>query len=68
MPVNPWKNRASSELLGTLGKVHLLWPGEIKIFLDTRKGGSEKLLGRGSPKICVLQNQHMTSSYRSDGF
>ena len=22
----------------------------------------------GAPKICILQNQHMTSSYRSDGF
>ena len=34
------------------------------------KGGSEKIvgLGGGAPKICILQNQHMTSSYRSDGF
>ena len=33
------------------------------------RGGSEKIvaLGGGAPKICILQNQHMTS-YRSDGF
>ena len=33
-------------------------------------GGSEKIvaLGGEAPKICILQNQHMTSSYRSDGF
>ena len=24
-------------------------------------------LGGGAPKICILQNQHMTSSYRSVG-
>ena len=31
------------------------------------RGGSEKIvaLGGGAPKICILQNQHMTSSYRS---
>ena len=26
-------------------------------FLDTRKGGSEKIRGGGAPKICILQNQ-----------
>ena len=44
--------------------------GRIRKFLDTRKGGTEKIvgLGGGAPKICILQNQHMTSSYRSDCF
>ena len=61
-----------------LGKVHLIWQGGgdedieggLRKFLDTRRGGSEKIvaLGGGAPKICILQNQHMTSSYRSDGF
>ena len=34
------------------------------------KKDSEKIvgLGWGAPKICILQNQRMTSSYRSDGF
>ena len=42
----------------------------LRKFLDIRRGGSEKIvaLGGGAPKICILQNQHMTSSYRSDGF
>ena len=31
----------------------------LRKLLDTRRGGL---------KICILQNQHMTSSYRSDGF
>ena len=43
-----------------------------KIFRHPRGGGggSEKIvgLGGGAPKICILQNQHVTSSYRSDGF
>ena len=44
--------------------------GGLRKFVDTRRGGSEKIvaLGGGAPKICILQNQHMTSSYRSDGF
>ena len=44
--------------------------GGLRKFLDTRRGGSEKnvALGGGAPKICILENQHMTSSYRSDGF
>ena len=44
--------------------------GRLRKRLDTRKGGSAKIvgLGGGAPKICILQNQHMTSSYRSDGF
>ena len=44
--------------------------GGLRKFLDTRRGGSEKIvaLRGGAPKICILQNQHMTSSYRSDGF
>ena len=44
--------------------------GGLRKFLDTRRGGSEKIvaLGGEAPKICILQNQHMTSSYRSDGF
>ena len=44
--------------------------GGLRKFLDTRRGGSEKIvaLGGGAPKICILQNQHMTSSYRLDGF
>ena len=44
--------------------------GGLRKFLDTRKGGSEKIvgLGREPSKMCILQNQHMTSSYRSDGF
>ena len=29
--------------------------GGLQKFFDTRKGGSEKI--RGSPKICILQNQ-----------
>ena len=43
--------------------------GAPKIFRHP-KGGSEKIvaLGGRAPKICILQNQHMTSSYRSDGF
>ena len=28
-------------------------------FLDTRKGGSQKLRGGGAPKICILQNQQL---------
>ena len=33
--------------------------GRLRKFLDTRKGGSEKIvgLGGGAPKICILQNQ-----------
>ena len=45
--------------------------GRLRKFLDTRRGGSEKIValgGGGAPKICILQNQHMTSSCRSDGF
>ena len=44
--------------------------GGLRKFLDTRRGGSGKIvaLEGGAPKICILQNQHMTSSYRSDGF
>ena len=44
--------------------------GGLRKFLDTRRGGSEKFvaLRGGAPKICILLNQHMTSSYRSDGF
>ena len=44
--------------------------GGLRKFLDTRRGRSEKIvaLGGGAPNICILQNQHMTSSYRSDGF
>ena len=44
--------------------------GGLRKFLDTRRGGSKKIvaLGGGTPKICMLQNQHMTSSYRLDGF
>ena len=44
--------------------------GGLRKFLDTRRGASEKIvaLGGGAPKICIPQNQHMTSSYRSDGF
>ena len=40
--------------------------GGLRKFLDTRRGGSKKIvvLGGGAPKICILQNQHMTSSYR----
>ena len=43
--------------------------GPPKIF-KTPEGGSEKTvgLGGGAPKICIRENQHMTSSYRSDGF
>ena len=61
------------------GKVHLIWQGGggdedigggLRKFLDTRRGRSEKIvvLGGGAPKIFILQNQHMTSSYRSDDF
>ena len=45
----------------------ILTGGGVRKFLDTRKGGSEKIVGLGgggTPKICILQNQHMTSSYR----
>ena len=45
-----------------LGKVHLIWQRVdedieegLRKFLDTWKGGSEKL--GGAPKICILQNQ-----------
>ena len=33
--------------------------GELQKFLDTQKGGSDKIvgLGRGAPEICILQNQ-----------
>ena len=33
--------------------------GGLRKFLDTRKGGSEKIVGLGgeAPKICILQNQ-----------
>ena len=44
--------------------------GGLRKFLDTRRGVSEKIvaLGGGALNICILQDQHMTSSYRSDGF
>ena len=68
--------QAQSECYACLGKVHLIWQGggwrywggAPKIFRHP-KGVSEKIvaLGGGAPKICILQNQHMTS-YRSDGF
>ena len=34
--------------------------GGLRKFLDTRRGGSEKIvvLGGGAPKIFILQNQH----------
>ena len=50
----------------TLGKVHLIWQGGdediedgLQKFLDTWKGGSENIVGRGGGlrKICILQNQ-----------
>ena len=43
--------------------------GGLRKFLDTGRGDSEKIvaLGGGALKICILQNQHMTS-YRSDDF
>ena len=28
--------------------------GGLRKFLDTRKGGSEKIRGGGAPKICIL--------------
>ena len=31
--------------------------GGLRKFLDTRKGGSEKIRGGGAPRICILQNQ-----------
>ena len=50
-----------------LGKVQLIWQGGdediegggLRKYLDTRKGGSEKIvaLARGARKICILQNQ-----------
>ena len=42
----------------------------LRRFLHTRRMGSERIvgLGRGAPKLCILQNKHVTSSYRSDGF
>ena len=45
------------------------WGGAPKIFRHP-KGALWKncCARRGAPKICILQNQHMTSSYRSDGF
>ena len=40
--------------------------GGLRKFLVTRRGGSEKNValggGGGAPKICILKNQHMTSS------
>ena len=47
------------------GKIHLIWQGGgdedieggLRKFLDTRKGGSEKIRGGGAPKTCILQNQ-----------
>ena len=36
----------------------MLWGGGgLRKFLDTRKGGSEKIRVRGALKICILQNQ-----------
>ena len=38
----------------------ILRGGELRKFLETRKGGSEKIVGLGGgmgPKICSLQNQ-----------
>ena len=50
----------------------ILRGGGLQKFLDTQRGGSEKFVGLpgggGAPKICVLQIQHITSSYRLDGF
>ena len=36
----------------------ILREGGLRKFLDTRKGGSEKIVGLGgeAPKICILQN------------
>ena len=31
--------------------------GGLQKYLDTQKGGSEKIRGGGAPKICILQNQ-----------
>ena len=31
--------------------------GGLRKFLDTRKGGSEKIKGGGAPTICILQSQ-----------
>ena len=47
----------------------ILRVGAPKIFTYP-KGDSEKIveLGRGAPKICILRNKDMTSSYISDGF
>ena len=28
--------------------------GGLRQFLDTQKGGSAKIRGRGAPKICIL--------------
>ena len=52
----------------TRGEVKIL-RGAPKIFRHP-KGGSETIvgLGGGALKICLLQNQHMASSYRSDNF
>ena len=44
--------------------------GGLQKLLDTRKGGSEKIVGLGgeSKTVCILQSRPMTLSYRSDGF
>ena len=69
------KNLASHSSLNEKWLNYKFLDGEEKIFLDIQKGGSEKIVGLGeggggigSLKLCILQNQHTASSYKSDGF
>ena len=83
VPWKMWSKRGDFCRLCTpgyssLGKVHLIWQGggwrywggAPKIFRHPKGGLWKKCCARrgGAPKICIFQNQHMTSSYRSDGF
>ena len=49
------------------------WGGALNIFRQPKEALKILLLGwkgggLGAPKNCILQNQHTTSSYGSDGF
>ena len=71
----PHQNKVFSESLFnmTRGDEDIGGGGGLRNFLDTRKGCSEKKFGLGGGgeglrKFLYFKNQHMTSSYRSDGF
>ena len=42
--------------------------GGLKVFRHSKEGSLKTMFGQeGAHKICILQKQHMSSSYRLDG-